>query len=233
MKCKHYPIFFLFILVSISSLGQHIGMQDIDESKVSPWNVKYASEYQFVYHFGVSELESDFILLVSSDNHYAQTKSGGWGGDKVMMWVYDFVTLTNVQITGNQFYSDEIKGEFIFYTKGQEKLKGLKLYDSGDSGSYEIGLLWASIQSYHSGKFTQASTRILNKEELSQLSKSDLKIMRNEIFARYGHKFIPEGKMAIYFKTQSWYKGFSDNVLTLLTELEKENIELIKQAENN
>jgi hypothetical protein len=56
--------------------------------------------------------------------------------------------------------------------------------------------------------------------------------MRNEIFARYGYKFKSGGEMDKYFKSQDWYSGQHDNVNDFLTELEKENIKLIRQIEN-
>ena len=55
--------------------------------------------------------------------------------------------------------------------------------------------------------------------------------MRNEIFARYGHTFIPNEQMDKYFKTKSWYKAKHKNVMSFLTFVEKENIKLIKDAE--
>lgn len=82
------------------------------------------------------------------------------------------------------------------------------------------------------GKYPQTSLRPLLKSELNGLSKWELKIMRNEIFARHGYIFKTE-KMKNYFKKQGWhYGGIHDNVDLLLTPIEKENIKLIKQYEN-
>jgi hypothetical protein len=55
--------------------------------------------------------------------------------------------------------------------------------------------------------------------------------MRNEIFARYGYKFTPGSEMYNYFNQQDWYSAKYDNVNDFLTDIEKENINLIKQAE--
>jgi len=81
-----------------------------------------------------------------------------------------------------------------------------------------------------SGKFPQATERLLSPNDLSGLSKEDLKIMRNEIFARHGYLFkTPE--MKSYFATQSWYHGQYDDVTLMLSEIEKQNVELIKKHE--
>jgi len=58
-----------------------------------------------------------------------------------------------------------------------------------------------------------------------------LQIMRNEIFARYGHKFIAGGEMAKHFATQTWYKAQFDDVTAKLTEIERINIALIQILE--
>jgi hypothetical protein len=226
----------VLILFQCSIFGQRIGIVEIDNSKVSAWFPKLTIEYQSVYHFGDSEMESDFILLFGLDKYYAQIKSGSWSNDG-KSWIWSYKNLTNIRIEGNMFYSDETNGEFVIYDNGQEKIQGLKVNNSWsgltEAGEYEIGTKSYPVTDYYSGKFTQASLRLLSKDELIKMAKSDLKIMRNEIYARYGYKFKAGGEMDIYFKTQEWYSGQHDNVDNFLTELEKENIKLIMQFENN
>ena len=50
------------------------------------------------------------------------------------------------------------------------------------------------------GEFPQSSTRPLSIEELASYSMDDLKIMRNEIFARHGYIFKTGGEMDAYFQ---------------------------------
>ena len=59
---------------------------------------------------------------------------------------------------------------------------------------------------------------------------SELRIMRNEIFARYGYKFKSDD-LSEYFSKQPWYNGKYDNVDTYLTDVDRYNINLIKQKE--
>jgi hypothetical protein len=81
------------------------------------------------------------------------------------------------------------------------------------------------------GKYTEASERLLNEADLKGMSKNDLKIMRNEIFARYGYIFKTK-EMADYFKKQEFYIGGMENVDAFLSEVEIKNVELIKKFEN-
>jgi len=88
-----------------------------------------------------------------------------------------------------------------------------------------------TLQIGFAGKYTEASERLLNESDLKGVSKSELKIMRNEIFARYGYIFKTK-EMADYFKKQEFYIGQMENVDAFLSEVEIKNIELIKKFEN-
>jgi hypothetical protein len=80
------------------------------------------------------------------------------------------------------------------------------------------------------GRFPEASSRFLTADDLNSLSKYDLKIMRNEIFARYGYIFQTED-MRNYFNRQTWYTPRYSDVNSFLTKIEKKNIDLIKYFE--
>lgn len=215
--------------------GQRIGFDEIDDSKVTPWIPKLTIEYQFVYHFGNSEMESDLIVLSGFGKYYAQIKSGTWSDDG-KSWIWTYENLSNVRIEGNKFYSDKTNGEFVIYDNGQEKIKGLKVSNSWsgltENEEYEIGTKSYPVSDYYSGKYPKVSMRLLSKDELTKMTKSELRIMRNEIFARYGYKFKTGGEMETYFNKQDWYFEQHDNVNDFLTDLEKENIKLIQQIEN-
>lgn len=80
------------------------------------------------------------------------------------------------------------------------------------------------------GRYTFASERLLTEEDLAGLSPYELKIMRNEIFARHGYIFKTKD-MAEYFNAQSWYTPLSSDVADDLSEIEKANIMFIKSHE--
>jgi hypothetical protein len=66
--------------------------------------------------------------------------------------------------------------------------------------------------------------------ELEKISKMNLRIIQNEIFARYGYKFIPGGEMDNYFKQQLWNKALHKKGYKFFTGIEK-NINRIQQDE--
>jgi hypothetical protein len=81
-------------------------------------------------------------------------------------------------------------------------------------------------------KYPEASSRHLTSQDLAGKSIWELKIMRNEIFARHGYKFKSED-MREYFNKQEWYKPEYDNVTSKLTEIEIANIKILKQYEDD
>jgi hypothetical protein len=69
------------------------------------------------------------------------------------------------------------------------------------------------------------------ESELRGKSKQELKLMRNEIFARHGYIFkSPE--LNDYFRKKPWYKPQHDDVNGLLSPEERQNVELIKKLEH-
>ena len=78
-----------------------------------------------------------------------------------------------------------------------------------------------------------SAKRKLKKSDLKGLSKEELRIARNEIYARHGRMF-DDKKLQKYFDSQSWYDGtvhaseFSEDVLS---SVEKKNVAFIRQFE--
>jgi len=87
-----------------------------------------------------------------------------------------------------------------------------------------------STSGYVHGAFPQASERYLIYSDVNGLSQWDLKIMRNEIFARHGYIFQTD-EMRNYFSNKSWYNPRFYDVNNMLSKIEKENIALIKVYE--
>ncbi|MFC2101174.1 YARHG domain-containing protein [Bacteroidota bacterium] len=88
------------------------------------------------------------------------------------------------------------------------------------------------------GKYPQASERLLSSNDLRYLSKWELSIMRNEIFARHGYKFQKNPSIIKYFVNLDWYNNIPEVSTNsgyifkyYLSEIEKKNIEIIKKYE--
>ncbi len=69
--------------------------------------------------------------------------------------------------------------------------------------------------------------------ELEKLSSKKLKLLRNEIFARYGYIFESRD-LTQHFSKQGWYSPINNNTLALskLTATDSANIQLVKKREH-
>lgn len=234
MRFKQLLLISLLIPVFASAQIIEGTGEKIDLLKVKAWLPRMNQEYQSVYHFGNSEWESEFILIIINNSWFAQIRAGKWetidGKDN---WLWNYENLENVRIEGNNFYSDKTDGEFVIC----DNKPGLIIYNPWRSvakpGEYEIGYAICPVEQQFPGKYTFASYRLLSKDELLKMSKSELQIMRNEIFARYGYIFNSGSEMDSYFKKQKWYGGQHPDVSIFLNGLEKENIELIQLVEKS
>ena len=226
---------FLCILLGtiFSAAGQTvIGMTGEPALGTLPWLVAGSNSYAGVYHFGVSEAESDLALAVDGQMVTAQIRSSEWvSRPEHFRSVYR--TLSNVRIIGNKFYSAETNGEFISVISEGKRVSGLKIYKpwspSVGKNMAEVGVRVAAIDSYYAGRYPQASHTILTAATITSYSTEQANLMRNEIYARYGFRFTKPALVA-YFKNQSWYQPEDVSIDKLLTEIERKNIAALKAA---
>ena len=80
------------------------------------------------------------------------------------------------------------------------------------------------------GTWPQASTRLLKAADVENLPKSELEFMRNEIFARHGYCFSKKN-LRQQFENEDWYVPNTIDIKGYLTDIEKQNIALIKRYE--
>jgi hypothetical protein len=82
------------------------------------------------------------------------------------------------------------------------------------------------------GKINASTTRLV-KEDVENMYKRDLEVMRNAIYARHGYSFKNREMRDFFDKHVSWYIPVSTDITKDLTELEKKNIVLIKRYEQH
>lgn len=103
----------------------------------------------------------------------------------------------------------------------------------GGNTVYEISSMINTTGSY---VLEKSSEKLLTSSDIQGMSKYDLALARNEIFARHGRKFqTPE--YSRYFSAKSWYKinpnyNYSDDNANL-NEIEKKNVQFILTVEKS
>jgi hypothetical protein len=73
---------------------------------------------------------------------------------------------------------------------------------------------------------------VIRVDQLSDLSRRDLRILRNTIYARHGRQF-KSPLLQAYFDTMSWYKANPAFTEKQLTRIDTTNIRLIKSVEDS
>lgn len=92
----------------------------------------------------------------------------------------------------------------------------------------------ATLQNSEDYVFPNSNTQLLTEADLQGKTAEQLRIGRNEIYARHGRKFNDEA-LQNYFNSKSWYSGtveanaFDEGVLN---EFEKKNADFISSHEN-
>ncbi len=80
------------------------------------------------------------------------------------------------------------------------------------------------------GVHPETYRRLLDPAELAGRSAQELRLMRNEIFARYGLRFR-DPALRVHFAAQKGYDGWMSDVDAFLSEVERENVARLLAAE--
>lgn len=223
----------LTLFISSTTFGQYYADLEIPKESMTTWTAKAIKEYSGTYKFGISEGECELRIIIGDSIVVAQTScykvDSTTGGFKDT-----FKTFTNVRINGNKFFSDQTNGEFVIYKNEYGIVAGLFIkrpwtFKFNDGG--EFGSRLPDENVYLVGDYPYASTRILTEIELEKYSAEELKIMRNEIFARYGLTFQSGEQMDKHFTAKKWYRKNYDKIDQWLTKIELINIGTIKTVE--
>lgn len=75
-----------------------------------------------------------------------------------------------------------------------------------------------------------SDTKVLIESDLTSFTPWQLKVARNEIYARRGRPFVHKD-LQCYFAKQSWYRGDPNFSESSLNAVEKKNVETIKNYE--
>jgi hypothetical protein len=77
-----------------------------------------------------------------------------------------------------------------------------------------------------------ASTTLLTKDDVENLTSSDLLVIRNTIYARHGYSF-KNRPLRVFFDSQDWYIPVHADIKQDFTEIELKNIQLLLKYEKN
>lgn len=126
-------------------------------------------------------------------------------------------------------YNPENKVEYVF--RNSDKLKSVTVTDTidGETDEYDLTKYYSTTEKIFD---KNASVALLNKAFVANLTKADIYILRNSIFARHGFAFR-DRQLRIYFENFDWYMPVFGDVKDDLTDIEKSNVALLLRYEKN
>ena len=177
----------------------------------------YSDSIEVVVYFTVYENEKDFGLSGVEIN-----------GEKAEVDVInDIFDMVSADV--------ENQKSIVKKEKNKEKPKKKKQKKTENNKKTTKKQEKATVNNYNSNEYLlpYSDSTYLTDSDLRILSSEELRLARNEIFARYGRMF-KDAELQNYFNQCSWYKplikpeDFNENQLNVY---EKANIKLIKQHE--
>lgn len=163
-----------------------------------------------------------FILIISGCD---QKK------DSVKNQESDQVDLKKKELELKEKELDLREKEMLKNKERELDLKEKEIINQKDLNDYSNkSTEYKNSNSSYPGRFPEASIKYLSVNDISGMSNYDLRLMRNEIFARHGFIFKSDD-LRNYFNNQNWYQAQYEDVTNMLSKIEKANIDLIKKYE--
>lgn len=211
----------------------NISIDEIDGNKISghtliggiykPFDTemeKTSSSYNFLAkRAGTGKYDGKLKINIAEGDSILRCTWMPYGGTKTHESVHGFSKKFFTYNPHNKLN----QGRFVDY----KKERSVKYHDAdGEIDEAEYLAATPDVSKYN------ASTDLLTKDEVSNMKKPDILVLRNSIFARHGYAFKKEA-LWVYFGSQDWYIPVNTDVTTELTPLEKKNIELLMRYEKN
>ncbi|WP_438966748.1 YARHG domain-containing protein [Flavobacterium sp.] len=187
-------------------------------------------------------IQNDKAINLNLDEHL-NTKYNGFfemyifKKDSILDGNWSAYNPENVQIAKRKYnlhkkmfeYNPNNKVEYTFIN--EDKSNKIKYTDTidGEVEEYEDYEFYSTTDKVF---LKNASKELLEKDFVANLTKADIFILRNSIFARHGFAFRDK-QLRIYFENFDWYMPVFGDVKDDLTEIEKQNIDLLLRYEQN
>jgi hypothetical protein len=173
-----------------------------DSNKVSGYSVVAGNDRKFKGKYFEDKAKKTFRFEVKED-----------GTDKYDGYFVFKIDPKNADSLGNL----TVKGDWTPFDK---KMKGKKYDLVKRQFKYDPSV----------GLYPEGSNKLLTEAEVENMMKTDLRMMRNAIYARHGYSFKMKD-MRTYFDEKDWYMPMHTDIRSNLTDIEMKNSELIKRYE--
>ncbi|GAA4111441.1 hypothetical protein GCM10022393_09140 [Aquimarina addita] len=209
MKIK---LIVIFLITFLNSFGQKLEYKIVENPDIIDFEGTFSSSNYF-YKLKLQYFGCCTNLICDTQNEYEIEVKSTYGNSEI-------------EINSKKF-------NLVICTKEHTNIKRgtLGLVD-------ESGFFYKKTEQGNEGYYyPEASFIKFNEDDISNLTFSELKIVRNELYAKHGYKFNNENIATIFYKKE-WYKKFESKggELTknvILSDIEKHNVEIIRKVETN
>lgn len=172
----------------------------------------------------------DYYLKLAKTKSWAITRQGTVGDNNFYLTVTDSIFEAEIEITKYEGYDTTDIGINI---SGESLISTGILVSPTTSATSATATASVSTTAASSGDYviSDSDTRAISKSDLINLTPWQLKVARNEIYARRGREFVHKD-LQCYFDNKSWYEIDPDFNESSLSAIENKNVATIKAYED-
>lgn len=219
-----------FFLVSCSIKNDKSDNDVVSDKSTKDINVDAQNIIgSYVGDFGQNKIT---VIINKAQNDTIEGRSIVGGNDRTFSGSFEIEDgVVNAEAVEPGDHKDDGKFNFSLAINDVNTLKGNWAPFSNKNRQKTFSLSRKSfVYRNDVGFYPEASQRLLSTEDVENLTKDELRLMRNEIFARHGYCFKKKD-MRKEFEMYDWYVPATTSVINLLTDIEDKNIRLIKNYE--
>lgn len=146
----------------------------------------------------------------------------------------DFELTGGLSLEATLIFDDSSIGLKVIDSDSADIPIGYYVFEEKHAYSWKDGSENSNLSSASEYIIEDSDSRLLTEDELYYYSADELRIARNEIYARHGRLFDDQ-ELQNYFDSKSWYYGTiapADFSESYLSDIERKNANLMREVEN-
>lgn len=222
---KQIPHSFNSVINGLLSMNDDYNTYYANDVRYNEWGASSGEQEYALKKEGTFPKSGVYTLLVIDDGRMTIEESGGFTRSIPLYRVISDNYIETVTNDYNNYfnYVKNLNGDFSRLNQLAE------IISVGQVTNQNTNI--AAVNESEDYVLPDSSSRIIKQSEIEKVSKAEIRIAINEIYARHGRIYESED-LNQYFNSKAWYKGsvksdqFSDN---MLSQIEKDNIIMLAE----
>lgn len=207
------------ITISIDSMTSHVAYGH---------SIVAGNQRPFKGTYEKTGVKFDLEVQEPGDDRYDGTFSFSVFSDTKKLAGYWWANDEKLAVTKREYFLEKRSFEYDpNLNLPEDVIFGDQLYNTYDEDTNEGEMITDIVLQFN------ASNTELKKEAIENMFQGDLEVIRNAIYARHGYSFKNRRMRYVFDRYVDWYIPLKTNILADLTDLEKQNIDLLKRYEKH